>query len=116
MMLSLSLLVSLVLTFAVGACTVPSAHGQMVVQSSYLGSGSSGRASGVDHIGGKNLADMTSFEATTDYFNRRAEEEDKERADREKRMRTMGNYGNMTQGGESYFDRLYYQPTAGGAR
>jgi len=28
-------------------------------------------------------------------------------------MRAMSNYGNMTQGGESYFDRLYYQPMVG---
>lgn len=112
MKLSLGVLASLLLTFAIGACSVPSAQGQMMVESSYLGSASSQSASGTSHFG-KNPADMTSFELTTDYFTRRSEEEEHERADREKRMRAMSNYGNMTQGGESYFDRLYYQPMAG---
>ncbi|MDF0644248.1 MAG: hypothetical protein P0111_09465 [Nitrospira sp.] len=115
MMLLISLLVSLVLTLAVGACSVPSAHGQMVAQSS-SGGDSSGRAAGLGQIGGKNLADMTSFEATINYLNRRAEEDEQERADRDKRMRAIGIYGNTTQGGESYFNRLRYQSAAGGAR
>lgn len=112
MILPIGLLASFALTFAVGACSVPSAQGQMVVESSYLGSSSGERATGTGHFG-KNPADMTSFEVTTDYFTRRSEEEEHERADREKRMRAMSNYSNMTQGGESYFDRLYYQPMTG---
>ncbi|SLM49480.1 exported protein of unknown function [Nitrospira japonica] len=112
MVLPLGILVSLALAFAVGACSVPSAQGQMMIESSYLGSSSGEKATGTGHFG-KNPADMTSFEVTTDYFTRRSEEEDRERADREKRMRAMSNYGNMTQGGESYFDRLYYQPMVG---
>ena len=112
MILPIGILFSLALTFAVGACSVPLAQGQMMPESAYLGSASGEKATGTGHFG-KNPADMTSFEVMTDYFTRRSEEEERERADREKRMRTMSNYSNMTQGGESYFDRLYYQPMVG---
>jgi len=53
----------------------------------------------------------TTFHEVQDFLNQKAEEEEKERAAREKQRRAFGNYGNLPEKvGESYFGRLYPKP------
>jgi hypothetical protein len=57
----------------------------------------------------------TTAHEVQDFLNQKAEEQEKERAAREKQLRAFGNYGNLPEKvGESYFGRLnqkspYYQ-------
>ena len=53
----------------------------------------------------------TTFHEVQDFLNQKAEEEEKERAARERQLRAFGNYGNLPEKvGESYFGRLYPKP------
>jgi hypothetical protein len=53
----------------------------------------------------------TTAHEVQDFLNQKAEEQEKERAAREKQLRAFGNYGNPPERvGESYFGRLYPKP------
>ncbi|BCA56479.1 hypothetical protein W02_36190 [Nitrospira sp. KM1] len=102
------------LGMSVLACAVLPVEGQLV-DSSHIDMSGAGKAAGVEPLGRYSGVRM-STEATMDYLVHEAEREDKERAEREKRMNVMGNYSNFTLGGPTYFDQLYYQPNPKGSR
>jgi hypothetical protein len=53
----------------------------------------------------------TTAHEVQDFLNQKTEEEEQERAAREKQLRAFGNYGNLPEKvGESYFGRLYPKP------
>jgi hypothetical protein len=69
-----------------------------------------GRSSQLDPLT-RNSFSGTSFQSTLDYFKRKGEEAELERAAREKQLRAFGNYGNIPDKlRDSYFGQPFSQP------